>query len=133
MENESKSKYFVLNGEQIDHNNAKADGIWYRSDGQVFMGHDDNFYIRNYNNGKYVHFTDQSFDTVDLTSAQSGNRDDDPTSVACPTDYTLTGCSCYSPWRGCSDGGYTEGNKCIAKSNGDSPVFAKARCVRFNK
>jgi len=53
-------------------------------------------------------------------------------SVSCPSGYTLTGCSCYSPWRGCTtnnDGaqGTINGNTCSVQG---SSVQANARCVK---
>jgi hypothetical protein len=55
-------------------------------------------------------------------------------SVSCLSGYTLTGCSCYSPWRGCTtknDGaqGTMNGNTCSVQG---SKCTANARCVKAN-
>jgi hypothetical protein len=70
--------------------------------------------------------------TSDRWSARSGGGDDNPTSVACPTNMTLTGCSCYSPWAACDGakpsvvGGL---ETCTAYNDGGSGVYAIARCT----
>jgi hypothetical protein len=48
VKNENKAKYFILNGSEIDH--IKTDGVIYRHNGQVYIGTDDNLYIRTNNN-----------------------------------------------------------------------------------
>jgi hypothetical protein len=48
VKNENKAKYFRLNGAEIGH--IKTDGIIYRHGGQVYIGTDDNLYIRTNNN-----------------------------------------------------------------------------------
>lgn len=49
-------KYFKLSGATISHNDAKADGILYRSGGQFFIGTDDNIYFRDNGRNKQIHF-----------------------------------------------------------------------------
>jgi len=67
----------------------------------------------------------------DLSSGYSAQSDDALIDITCPTDFTLTGCSCYSLWKSC-DGSYTSGNTCYAQ-NGDNSgkVMAKARCCKI--
>lgn len=65
LEGYIKSKAYGING-QISHDEAKKinnDGIFYKSEGQVYISHDDNFYIRNSRNGKIVHIKDDNIIT----------------------------------------------------------------------
>ncbi|CAE8674203.1 unnamed protein product [Polarella glacialis] len=63
----------------------------------------------------------------EVLSGKSGSKDDNPTSASCPSGTVLTGCTCYSPWKGC-DGAKSSGNTCTAYNNGGSGVYAQARC-----
>jgi len=67
---------------------------------------------------------------VDTQGPISGRSDDAPSVASCPSDYTLTGCTCYSPWDSC-DGARPNNtnNICTAynKNNG-AGVFAEATC-----
>jgi len=59
---------------------------------------------------------------------KSGNWDDAPSKVTCPSGTSLTGCTCYSPYDNC-DGAAFVGNTCIAFNSWRGPgVYAQARC-----
>ena len=64
----------------------------------------------------------------------SATADDSPSYAICPNGYTLTGCTCYSPWNSC-DGAYSEitKNQCDAFANGHSggSVYASAICCKI--
>lgn len=65
-----------------------------------------------------------------LSEHWSATKDDSPASATCADGYTLTGCTCYSPWIGC-DGVEPKDNGCTAYANGkhsNGKVKAQARC-----
>jgi hypothetical protein len=74
-------------------------------------------------------------DVLTREGPRSGGGDDDQSTASCPSGYTLTGCSCWSPWQSC-DGARPKRsgeNSCTAynKIRGDG-VYAEAQCVDFS-
>ena len=67
-------------------------------------------------------------------SGQSEPKDDAQAIAECDSGYTLTGCSCSSPWDGCGDGAYPDfsSNSCIAQNSYDgNGVYAQAICCKI--
>ena len=67
---------------------------------------------------------------MDTQGPRSARSDDAPSVASCPSDYTLTGCTCYSPWDSC-DGARPNNtnNICTAyNKNKGAGVFAEATC-----
>lgn len=56
VKNRVKGKYFKLDGSQISHKEAKGDGCFYRSEGQVHIGCDDWIYFRDNNRNRRMRF-----------------------------------------------------------------------------
>lgn len=67
-------------------------------------------------------------------SAKSGTSGSSSTSVACQSGWTLTGCSCYSPWAAC-DGARIEGTGTCRADNkeGGKGVYAEALCLQLGE
>lgn len=66
---------------------------------------------------------------LNLESGKSGHHDGDSVEISCPTDYTMTDCQCFSPWKDC-EGAMIVGNKCRAINGGSKGVYARARCLK---
>lgn len=67
-----------------------------------------------------------------VLSGKSGTSDDAPVTATCPSGYSITGCTCHSPWLSCDGAKHVDDNKCTAyNKNGGSGVFASAQCHRF--
>ncbi|RKZ93177.1 MAG: hypothetical protein DRR19_01925 [Candidatus Parabeggiatoa sp. nov. 1] len=71
---------------------------------------------------------------TDVEGSKSGRADDAPSYASCPSGYTLTGCTCQSPWNSC-DGAKPDraNNRCIAyNKSGGAGVFAEATCCKVH-
>ena len=76
VDGDTTSRSFGLNGNEISHDQAKNhDGIFYRADGQAHIGHDDNLYLKNNNNGKYIHIADDHMTVWQLNAENVYGRD----------------------------------------------------------
>jgi hypothetical protein len=71
---------------------------------------------------------------TDVEGSKSGRADDAPSYASCSSGYTLTGCTCYSPWNSC-DGAKPDRakNRCIAfNMSGGAGVYAEATCCKVH-
>jgi len=72
--------------------------------------------------------------TTSIESALSESSADSFTTVDCDAGWTLTGCSCYSPWGGCEGASIVGSNTCRADNKpGGRGVYAEARCLRLGE
>jgi hypothetical protein len=76
VDGDTTSRSFGLNGNEISHDQAKNhDGILYKADGQAHIGHDDNLYLKNNNNGKYIHIADDHMTLWQLNAENIYGKD----------------------------------------------------------
>ncbi len=71
---------------------------------------------------------------ISVEGPRSGKSDDSPSYAVCPEGYTLTGCSCNTPWAAC-DGSKPDfdNNQCIAFNKDDgNGVYAWAICCKIH-
>jgi hypothetical protein len=70
---------------------------------------------------------------ISVEGPRSGKSDDSPSYAVCPDGYTLTGCSCHSPWDAC-DGAKPDfaNNQCVAYNNDGKGVSAYAICCKIH-
>lgn len=98
-------------------------------------------YAFNKSNGKGVYAVAQCISfgpnlvhVRSLESELSESSADSFSAVDCDAGWTLTGCSCYSPWAACEGATIVGSNTCRADNKpGGHGVYAEARCVRLGE
>ena len=81
-----------------------------------------------------VSFNNVSAPAQSLQSEKSGSSANSSTSTTCPAGWTLTGCSCYSPWAACEGASIVGTDTCRADNkSGGRGVYAEARCVQLGE